>query len=130
LESGRLGPKETKPSTNGDFMVRELHDPFVKFNELTSGSLDFSKVQRSESDVGIVFLSLSGLALMIIILFGLYFVLVIVRLSVMKANGGNGAGSRQPGDAMDLPTTGLLSQQGVDEPEDEPSQIHPLEFGN
>jgi hypothetical protein len=109
-------------------MVRELHDPFVKFNELTSGSLDFSKVQRSESDVGIVFLSLSGLALLIIILFGLYFVLLIVRLSMLKVNGGPSAGSR--GDAMDLPTTGLLSQQGVEEPEDEPSQIHPLEFGN
>jgi hypothetical protein len=91
-----------------------VSDPFVKFNELTSGSLDFSKVQRSESDVGIVFLSLSGLALLIIILFGLYFVLVIVRLSMLKVNGGVGgssAGSR--GDAMDLPTTGLLCLTGV-----------------
>jgi hypothetical protein len=74
-----------------------VSDPFVKFNELTSGSLDFSKVQRSESDVEIVFLSLSGLALLIIILFGLYFVLVIVRLSMLKVNEGvrgSSAGSR------------------------------------
>jgi hypothetical protein len=74
-----------------------ISDPFVKFNELTSGSLDFRKVQHSESDVGIVFLSLSGLALLIIILFGLYFVLVIVRLFMLKVNGGVGgssAGSR------------------------------------
>eukprot|EP01080_Neovahlkampfia_damariscottae_P010897 gene10897-3601_t len=128
-ETGRKGPKETKPTTSGVFMIRELHDPYVKFNELTDGLLDFSKVEKTTSDIGIVFFSLSGLVFFVVILFGLYFVVVILRLIVERISGNKSTDGNYMKDETTA-TTGLLAEEVYDEPEDQNDQVHPLEFGN
>lgn len=41
----RLGPANTSPQSTGSYTVRELHDPFVRYNEMTGGQLNFRAVK-------------------------------------------------------------------------------------
>jgi len=111
------GPANQYPSSQGTFMTRELNDPYVKFNEMTAGSLNFNLVTNQPYFIlGIIFLCMSIIPLVFLLILGTYGFTVIVKLICTPRASGNNNEARK----------GLLNE--VEEPEGR-TQQYPLEYG-
>jgi len=102
-------------------MVRELHDPFVRYNEMTNGNLNFRSIRTTPYlGLGIAFLIMAVVPLLFVLVLGLWGCITFVRLIPSLFNKG-------PSDAQD----GLLNQEEyLDEPEGREDRQYPLEYGN
>lgn len=98
-------------------MTREIHDPFVKFNELTQGKLDFKAVRDQPYFIlGIVFLSMSSVPLFFLFILGCYGLNAIVQILIAPKAVEESNEARK----------GLLNE----EPEGRTGNQFPLEYGN
>jgi hypothetical protein len=128
ISTGRLEPNNLQPTTTGSYMVRELSDPYVRYQELSAGTLDFSNLKTTHKILGTVFLGLSAIPaffLLVVAGFGAgALIALIVRNNVRQ--------KRQIGE--DSPGRGLLHDgsggdgEMMDEPEGGQGK-NPLEYG-
>jgi len=133
ISSGLLQPQNMQPSTSGTFMVRDISDPFVQFEELSEGTLDFSNLKTTHKVLGIVFLCVAAVPAFFLLGLALFAISMIVGLLIR-----NNIKQKRSLGGVDDPRKGLLldhqsdvsdkGEEVMDEPESGEMK-NPLEYG-
>lgn len=98
-------------------MARDNLDPFVQFNELTGGSLDFTQVRDQPYFIlGIVFLCMASVPVFFLLILGCYGFTSLIKVILAPRGVSESNEARK----------GLL----VEEPEGITINQFPLEYGN
>jgi hypothetical protein len=121
VSQARLGPLNTQPQTSGSYMLREVHDPFVRYNEMTAGNLNFRDIRTQPYlGLGIAFLVMAIVPFMFAFVLGMWGCVTLIKLLPGLLNKG-------PTDAQH----GLLNEdEYMEEPEGREDRQFPLEYGN